>query len=87
MFGSRTSDAKRVDALEDAIRRHEKLITALEELLADLQDKHIRLRGRVYATGLHKQPEDESEQPRALDRDALRRRSGFVPGQPMRHKE
>lgn len=89
MFGLRKSQSKRITRLEDAIGVLTKHVTALQDDLADLEDKHVRLRGRVYATGAHKEPEeDKARAPRArMSRDELRKLSGFTPGQPMRHEE
>lgn len=90
MFGLKKSLAARIQRLEEAIPVLTKHVATLQDDLADLEDKHMRLRGRVYATGAHK-PDDESARPapqRArLSRDELRKLSGFLPGQPMEHKE
>lgn len=89
MFGLKKRFSQRVTRLEEAIGVLTKHITQLQEDLADLEDKHVRLRGKVYATGAHKEPEAESaRRPRAqMSRDELRKLSGFVPGTPMRHEE
>lgn len=91
MFFSRKSHSRRIERLEEAIPLLTKHIAQLQDDLADLEDKHIRLRGRVYATGMHKQ-DDDSPEPTAparkrLSRDELRKLSGFRPGTPMEHNE
>ena len=68
----------------------ERLVQKLADELADLQDKHTRLRGKVYAHKMHKP--DVEETPRPVDqltRDELRRSltlSGrIMPGRPVKH--
>lgn len=91
MFFSRKSVTKRLERLEEAIPLLTKHIAQLQDDLADLEDKHVRLRGRVYATGMHKQddesPESTAPPRKRLSRDDLRKLSGFTPGRPMEHKE
>lgn len=51
-----------------------------QERLDALEDKHERLRGRVYATGLHKPPIEPQSKGDIL------REFGYVPGRPAPHK-
>lgn len=75
-------------ALDVAVLRRELMNTT--EGLNDLRDKHISLRGKVYAAKLHKAGA-ETEGPKELSREDLRRSlaaSGrFVPGRPAVHNE
>lgn len=72
-----------------------RLIDALEERLALLEDKHVRLRGKVYAHNLHKESSANDQDPdaalAALPREqrkaVLLQRAGFQPGKPMAHRE
>jgi len=56
-------------------------ITALEERADASEAAAERLRGRLYATGAHKPPQEPQSPTKA---DVLRE-AGFVPGRPMRH--
>lgn len=74
--------ASDAEVLASLTKLHAK-VAALEDGLAALQDKHERLRGRVYATGQHK-PDPATPAPR-LDKAAVLREFGFVPGKPAPH--
>lgn len=70
----------------------EKLLQKHAEALAELDDKHVRLRGKVYAHKLHKPEGDDEKVLPTVDqmtRDELRRsltQSGrFIPGRPVSH--
>lgn len=96
MFGRKqTTDSRlieRVEMLEKMERDLVKMVQQLSDSLTELEDKHERLRGKVYAHKMHKQnPPDEPESPRPVTRDELKRslaRSGrFFPGRPPVHNE
>lgn len=82
-------------SLDEVCLAVERLSARLERLHDDHEDlkaKHISLRGRVYAAGIHKHAIEAKENEEATvtnitSREELRRRAGFVPGQPMKHSE
>lgn len=87
------SQAKAVRRLEEIVATHAKVLQTQADALAELQDKHVRLRGKVYAHKLHK-PEEETTPSEGkpvdqMTREELRRslvRSGrFMPGKPVSH--
>lgn len=84
--------AKAVVRLEERVATLEKLLQKHADAIAELEDKHGRLRGKVYAHKMHKPPEEEGDAPRSVDqmtRDELRRsltQSGrFIPGRAVSH--
>lgn len=68
----------------------EKLLQKVADELAELQDRHARLRGKVYAHKMHKPDEETPQRVDQMTRDELRRsltKSGrFVPGRPVSHE-
>lgn len=87
MFFRRTSNDVLVAALEERIKRLERQQDELNQDIKDLGEKHLKLRGKIYALKMHK-PEAE-EVPRTLTRDDLRRslvaNGRFTPGKPVKH--
>lgn len=84
--------ASRVDALEKRTESLEKACKALLDDLAELEEKHVRLRGKVYAHKMHRAEDEDAQTPKPaekMSRDELRRHllhSGrFMPGRPARH--
>lgn len=82
-------DAERLDRLEKAVAR------VLDDL-GELEDKHERLRGKVYAHKLHKPTEEAQDSrsesdPAKMSRAELKAwatRSGRItPGRPAHHTE
>lgn len=84
----RKSVQKQLDRLEDRIEQLEKVARGLLTDQEKLEERHMSLRGKVYAHRLHK-PDSDEDTPRAESRDELRRRltqSGLItPGKPTRH--
>lgn len=81
-----------VAALATRVETLEKATKVLMDDLSTLEDKHVRLRGKVYAHKLHRPDDDDAETPKPVDkmtRDELRRHllaSGrFMPGRPAKH--
>lgn len=72
----------------DVLARHEREIAQLRDDLLDLTAKHTSLRGRVYATGLHK-AEQTTPTPAVTSstetKAELRKRLGILPGRPYNH--
>ena len=65
------------DHLVNALKR----ISVCENQLVELNAAHLKLRGKLYGEGLHKQPAvPESREAR---RAAALRSVGFTPGQPV----
>jgi hypothetical protein len=89
MFGFKKRFGVRVENVENGLRTLARKLESLEEDHEGLKAQHLSLRGRVYATGAHKAPAEPQPAPTPVPttRDALRRSSGFVPGQPMKHRE
>lgn len=69
--------------LLEALTKLRTRVTALEDDLANLADKHERLRGKVYATGQHRAPDAAAPAPGAKP---TLMELGFRPGQPYPHK-
>lgn len=86
MFGRQKELASIVARLETV----EKLLQMQAEALTELQDKHVRLRGKVYAHKMHRPDDDTPKNVEQMTRDELRRSltsSGrFVPGRPAKHE-
>lgn len=94
-----TSKRASMSRMSDAIERLERNHSALREQVEDLNDRHNRLRGRVYQAGIHKTgltSVDGAERESAtvpsassplahLTKDELRKRAGIIPGRPYRH--
>jgi len=63
----------------------------LEVELTELQAKHLSLRGKVYAAGIHKHPLRDSEEARSetipRSKDELRKMAGIRAGKPYTHKD
>ena len=83
-------------ALEGRVALLEKIVGRVADDLGDLEKRHLKLRGVVYAHKLHKPPAEEVEdddKPKLRDnmtRDELRKslvESGrWVPGRPAKHE-
>lgn len=77
------------DKLNERMHRAERLIDELRLDLGDLAEKHLKLRGKIYALKMHKPEEAAADVPRAMTRDELRRSlatSGrFIPGKAPKH--
>lgn len=78
-----------VERLEDAIRKQARELQQLREDHEKLNTAHVSLRGYTYAMkrGQTDIPPAPPQPPPRDSRDDLRRRSGFVPGKPMEHKD
>lgn len=80
---------QKLDSLEHEVESLRRNLRDLTESLENLADKHIRLRGRVYASKLHK-PEEEETTPKAMTRAELKaslaRTGRFVPGRAAIHQ-
>lgn len=70
----------------------EKVLQRVADELVELQDKHARLKGRVYNQKLHKRSADDEDEKRPVDemtREELRRyafnRGVITPGKPTKH--
>lgn len=87
MFGRKVKVIEDFAQLDERMRRNEKQMDELRQDLRDLGEKHLKLRGKIYALKLHKP--DLEDVPTALTRDDLRKQlaqSGrFVPGKPVSH--
>jgi len=69
---------QRVSELEDEVERIRKAALALAERMQSIEASHLKLRGKVYGDGLHKQHvEPQSREERRAQAFALR---GIVPG-------
>lgn len=81
--------ARSVQDAEETLRTVLKRVAAAEEALDELSAAHLRLRGRVYAVGLHKGGVEEK--PAEMSREELRRHvtqtGRFTPGKPPIHRE
>lgn len=83
----------RVTAMERDMADWRKWCMRLDDDLANLTDKHVRLRGKVYATGKHRMDDDEAapKPSTAESRDDLRRKliagGRWMPGKPAQHDD
>ena len=59
---------------------------ATQQQLEALRAQHVSLRGRVYATGLHKGPQEELHTHVAVTQKPTLMELGFTPGKPFPHK-
>lgn len=88
---------QQVSDLQMAVNQLSGRLERLGEAHEELQDAHRRLRGRVYAAGIHKVglKDDAAAEPGQsapsvepkLSKEELKKRIGFVPGRPFPHKE
>jgi len=81
-------DPKRFDEVMESHAKLYRELNQVKEDLASLQDKHVRLRGRVFA--IHgSDKERESAEPKVVSREEMKRQltqSGrFIPGRPAQH--
>lgn len=80
-----------VQALDGRLATVEKLLGRMADDLGDLEKRHLSLRGKVYASKLHKNSDDEElSKPSATStRDELRKAlitgGRWMPGKPTRH--
>lgn len=70
----------------EACRTLQRQVAELQEAVASLEDKHVRLRGAFYAAR-GQLNSTETAAPQALTKAELLRRAGFTPGRPMIHRE
>lgn len=81
-----------VQALDGRLATVEKLLGRMADDLGDLEKRHISLRGKVYASKLHKNgADDEPNKPTdTMTRDELRKSlitgGRWMPGKPPRHE-